>query len=357
MQRRLRTGFTLVELLVVIAIIGILVGLLLPAVQAAREAARRMQCGNNMKQLGLAFHMYEDTYKKLPTGATSVYQNVTPAMSGNGWYGYSPLTMILPYIEQGTVFNQLKFNTHHYDSVVRPPATVSTLALSRTRIATFLCPSDKDMPNGAEIGQSNYGVCLGTGRGYGLNGTTALSEQNGMFTRSNHRKFADVVDGLSQTIMLSEWNKGDNDSSVFDTSSDWTQGITLTTLLPNATRRFPTQAELDALGQSALSTGSSSGGNTRSIAGYRWIAPGHYNSSFNTLAAPNWRFPSFMDCTTCGQGDSSGVFPARSRHAGGAQHAMGDGSVRFIPQTVDLLEYQSLGTANGKEAFSDTSGS
>ena len=352
MRHRVRSGFTLVELLVVIAIIGILVGLLLPAVQAAREAARRMSCSNNMKQLGLSFHMYEDTYKKLPTGSNSQWTTAPDpdSIQNYNWYGYSALTMILPYIEQKNLYDRLKFNSHHYDGNVIVPATVSPLAVSRTKIGTFLCPSDKDSPYGADIGQSNYGVCLGSNIGYGLGNT---GEANGMFTRARYTKFADALDGLSQTIMLGEWNKGDNDSTTFDTSSDWVNTIPIATLRPNTTRKYPTAAELDVVGQAAMSAGPSS---HRSVAGLRWIAPGQYNSAFNTLATPNWRWPSLMDCNGCGQGDSSGVFPARSRHPGGAMHTMGDASVRFINQTVDLLEYQSLGSANGKEAFSDTTG-
>lgn len=352
MRHRLRSGFTLVELLVVIAIIGILVGLLLPAVQAAREAARRISCSNNMKQLGLAFHMYHDTYKRFPAASNSQWTTASnpPAIQNYNWYGYSALTMVLPYIEQQPLYNQLKWNTHHYDGAVIAPATVSPLAVSRTKLAAFLCPSDKDMPAGADIGQSNYGVCLGSNIGYGLGNT---GEANGMFARAVYKKMADASDGLSNTIMLGEWNKGDNDGTSFDTSADWANNIPIATLRPNTTRKYPTQAELDAVGAAALSAGPSS---HRSVAGYRWIAPGQYNSAFNTLATPNWRFPSLMDCNGCGQGDSSGVFPSRSRHPGGTMHTMGDASVRFINQTVDLLEYQGLGSASGREAFSDTTG-
>ncbi len=350
MRHRIRSGFTLVELLVVIAIIGILVGLLLPAVQAAREAARRMSCSNNMKQLGLSFHMYHDTFKRLPSGSNSQYTpaSTPPGIQNYNWYGYSALTMVLPYIEQSSLYNQLRWNTHHYDGAVIAPATVSPLAVSRTKIATFLCPSDKDSPYGAEIGQSNYGVCFGSNIGYGLGNT---GEANGMFARAVYKKFSDATDGLSATIMLGEWNKGDNTGTVFDTSSDWVNTIPIATLRPNTTRRYPTLAELDAVGQAALSRGPSS---HRSVAGLRWIAPGQYNSAFNTLATPNWRWPSLMDCDGCEQTDSSGVFPTRNRHPGGPMHAIG--SVRFINQTIELLEYQGLGSASGGEAFSDTTG-
>lgn len=349
MRRRSPAGFTLVELLVVIAIIGVLVGLLLPAVQAAREAARRMSCSNNLKQLGLSYHMYHDTFKKLPVGASAI-QTAALGTQNNNWYGYSPLTMILPYIEQQNLYNQLKFNAEHYAGGATFPATVSPLAVSRTRISTFRCPSDaKDGIFGADIGNTNYGVCYGTNIGYGL-GMTA-DGLPGMFNRVNYTSFSLATDGLSNTIMLGEWNMGDNSGTIFDQTSDWTLGIAVAALRPTTTQRFPTAAQLDTVGQAALSAGPSA---HRSVAGYRWIAPGQYNSGFNTLATPNWRWPSLMDCTGCGQGDSNGVFPARSRHTGGAQHAMGDGSVRFIADSVDLLLYQSQGTAQGREALNDT---
>ena len=348
MRRRSPAGFTLVELLVVIAIIGVLVGLLLPAVQAAREAARRMSCRNNLKQLGLSYHMYHDTFKKLPVGASSI-QCSAVGTQNNNWHGYSPLTMILPYIEQQNLFNQLKFNERHYDGGIIFPATVSPVSVSRNRIGTFRCPSDaKDGIFGGDAGNTNYGVCFGTNIGYGLG--MQADGLPGMFNRVNYTSFSLVTDGLSNTIMLGEWNMGDNSGAVFDPTADWALGIAVAQLRPTTTQRFPTAAQLDAVGQAALSAGPSA---HRSVAGYRWIAPGQYNSAFNTLATPNWRWPSLMDCTGCGQGDSNGVFPARSRHTGGAQHAMGDGSVRFIADSVDLLLYQSQGTAQGREAVND----
>lgn len=352
MRHRGRSGFTLVELLVVIAIIGILVGLLLPAVQAAREAARRMQCSNNMKQLGLAIHNYESSNKRVPAGANSQWQNHTGAsMANHNWHGYSPLTMILPFIEQQSVFNQIAFNTHHHDGAVRPPATISPVAVGRIRIATFLCPSDRDGLFGTvNIGNSNYGVNFGSNIGWGL-GTGA--ESNGMFTRAGYKRFADCTDGLSQTIMFGEFNKGDNLPSVVDTTSDFVANQVVQSLRPSAARYYPTAAELDALGSAAFTA--ASGTNQRVVAGIRWISPGHYTSAMNTLATPNWRWPAFME-GGCGMGDCSGVFPARSRHSGGAMHTMGDGSVRFISDNIDLLEYQALGSASGREAFSDSSG-
>jgi prepilin-type N-terminal cleavage/methylation domain-containing protein len=342
-----RSGFTLVELLVVIAIIGVMVGLLLPAVQAAREAARRMSCSNNLKQLGLAFHNYHDTYKQLPMAASPVVFPVGQVANSN-WHGYSAHTMILPYIEQSVVFDQLRFNERHYSGDIVPPAAVSPLAVSRTRINTFICPSDKDFPSTTDIGWNNYAVCHGSNLGYNV----ALANANGMFTRQKNQKFSDVLDGLSNTIMTGEFNKGDNTSGRFDIQGgDFANNVPYPSGMPEVSR-LPLQpitaAMLVAYGDACNAAGP---GSHRSPAGFRWIAPGQYNTSFNTVATPNWKYPACMDCNGCGQGDSRGIFPARSRHPGGAHHGLGDASVQFITESVDLFVYQSLGSRDGGEAI------
>jgi prepilin-type N-terminal cleavage/methylation domain-containing protein/prepilin-type processing-associated H-X9-DG protein len=332
MQRR-RSGFTLVELLVVIAIIGILVGLLLPAVQAAREAARRMSCGNNLKQLGLAVHNYEGAYGRIPKTASDVWG--AGVYNTANWRGYSAHTAILPFIEQGNVFNQFRFDQAHYENIGVPGA----IQVARTRIDTFLCPSDRDSPNRTDIGWNNYGFSEGSNSGWNVNPADA----NGMFQRLFYNKFADVIDGLSNTVMISEFIKGDFQDARFTINGDFVRGQPF----PGGwTAQFPTQALVEQYGQQCL------GGTAqhRSPAGFRWVAPGFYNSAINTIAPPNWRFPSCMVCNGCGQGDSQGVFPPRSRHTAGVQVAFGDGSVRFIGDTIDFLVWQGLGSANGQEA-------
>lgn len=352
MVRRKR-GFTLVELLVVIAIIGVMVGLLLPAVQAAREAARRMSCSNNLKQLGLSFHNYHDTFRRLPHGSAPINGNFNGGfvVANSNWHGYSPQTMILPYIEQGAIFDQLTFRSTHTSTAIVPPALVSPVVLARNQVSTFICPSDKDFPDVTNRGWINYGVNFGSNTGW----RGDIANANGMFVLNFTRNFKDVTDGLSNTIMMGEFNKGDNTAAIFDVrNGDVVRGQAFGAM-PTVFRIVAgipsiTQFQLEAYGAQCLAGQA----NHTSFAGSRWSAPGQYNTAFNTLAPPNWRFPACIQCGGCGQGDSQGIVPARSRHPGGVQVSLGDASVRFISDSVNLILYQSMGSIDGGEP-TDTS--
>lgn len=256
-----RTGFTLVELLVVIAIIGILVGLLLPAVQAAREAARRMQCSNNLKQLGLATHNFESAYKKFPPGYLgSPYtgsQNYTPSPTTGGrqWIGH--LVYLFPYMEQSQIFapfsdvRQLNpatkptGNTSTDGQLFQPwwndddydPSDIDTLwDYQQFKLSTLLCPSDDAYsnttgtyvlfhtynsgglfgsasyfgpPDGDTLGRTNYLGCAG---GLGKTGSS-WDTYLGVFYNRSTAKFGDIADGTSNTIMFGE------------VTGNWTDGV------------------------------------------------------------------------------------------------------------------------------------
>lgn len=205
-------GFTLVELLVVIAIIGILVGLLLPAVQAAREAARRIQCTNNLKQIGLALHTYESAHRRFPPGFISQVTGPWPGGGNNPvpevGPGWSLFAMILPQIEQTNLHGIVDFNlpiTHPVNQAARS-----------TNVASYRCPSDTwddfvtVWPNTLginDLAPCSYIGCLGGGNPANAPGYTAMYEQqpfNGMFHRNVAIRHADITDGTSNTIGLGE---------------------------------------------------------------------------------------------------------------------------------------------------------
>lgn len=318
-------AFTLIELLVVIAIIAILIALLLPAVQQAREAARRTQCKNNLKQIGIALHNYHDVHRSLPqlvVGARGANNR------GSEWRGHSVHSMILPFIDQAPLYNQLNFNIYWTDNPNRNP-------LGRTDIAGFLCPSDQTIP-GNEDGENNYCASTGPNRGWDSGVSRSFI---GAFHRRIAVKFRDFTDGQSNSIVFAEINKGDANNGQFSIErGDFVraQGISWP-------RQFPTQAEMIAYGNQCLG----GSGNHRSDAGRRWISPMMYETGFNTLVPPNWEFPACHSCGGCGLGDAEGVYPSRSRHEGGSQHLLGDGAVIFISENIDFTNYQRLGSIKG----------
>ena len=342
---RYRKGFTLVELLVVIAIIGILIALLLPAVQAAREAARRSQCSNNLKQLSLGFLNYHDVHKTFPK-----YCYRTNGISH--WEGFSAHTMVLPFIEQQAVYDTIKglnatATGGAYDNGWRDGWYTT---IRRTKIAGFLCPSDSSN-SGANAGNNNYPVCTGTNTGYdGRNPVPRLDQNkgqtNGVFPRGQNTwgevKIAEIKDGTSNTIFMAELRLGDHDNGSYR-PGDVVRGQAF-----SFTTHQPTSAELNTYGLQC----EGGTGNHHSHAGREWICSQQAQTVFNTIAPPNWKYPTCQDCTGCGWMDSDGVFPARSYHPGGVNHALADGSTRFISETINLLNYQALGTRHGGEAVS-----
>ncbi|QDS94386.1 hypothetical protein FF011L_31650 [Roseimaritima multifibrata] len=328
----LRAGFTLVELLVVIAIIGVLVGLLLPAVQAAREAARRMQCSNNLKQLGLASHNYHDTFLTFPA-----YRQKAGSPSAADFQGYGPLISFLPFIEQQALYDQIKTVSRDFYLPISP--TVDNL-VATTPMAAFSCPSDMPFPSATVRGNCNYAVSAGSNIGW----TIAESRRNGVFGMDAPTRMAMIVDGTSNTILFSEHLTGDGDDGTYRQKTDLVRAQPWSA--NESTQQGPiTDAQVEAYGQ-ACDAGRN---NHTSYYGYRWGRPVYIYTVFNTVAPPNWKYPSCMTCSTCGAGDSKGVFPARSRHPGGVNVVLADASVRMMTETVDLQLYHGLGSRNGGE--------
>ena len=341
---RFRKAFTLVELLVVIAIIGILIALLLPAVQAAREAARRSQCTNNLKQLALAAHNYHDVHKCFPR------YNYVSTQGASAWEGFSAHTMLLPFMEQQTVYDEVSVRMKNTPTPEDGWRIGHFTAIRRTRIPGFLCPSDSPK-SGGDTGNCNYPVSVGTNTGWDGDPTSNvppalnMSRCNGVFPRAwGEARFADIKDGTTNTIMAAELRLGDHDGSAYK-PGDVVRAQPLAVLAVH----MPSEAQLAAYGVQC------EGGisNHHSHAGRDWIAPMQAQTAFNTIAPPNWKFPTCQDCSGCGWMDSDGVFPARSYHPGGVNHALADGSVRFISETVDTKTYQFLGTRDGGETVGE----
>ncbi len=334
-----RQGFTLVELLVVIAIIGILVGLLLPAVQAAREAARRMQCSNNMKQIGLAMHNYHDTVKSFPCFAHQ------PGFGGNLWRGYSGFTMILPYIEQGPLYNNLATASSNFytfwDGGTAAPAAVLPDSFRAATIPSFQCPSARRPP------PAGSGRDVGTGMNYGLSwGSThswaTLANQNGFFraqtstTVKCSTRISDITDGTSNTLMASEHLGGDNNGSFL--MNGQTSEVRSTGVAWTGAAQYPSQAELETYGTSCAASTVHLSSN-----GQCYLAPLPTQTALNTIAPPNWKFPNCQTSNSGYSSDRDGLYAARSAHTGGVQATAGDGSVRFVSQSIDIKVWQFFG--------------
>ena len=322
-RRMKRSAFTLIELLVVIAIIAILIALLLPAVQQAREAARRSQCRNNLKQFGVALHNYNETHGMFPrANFASQWDNggnTTPTPTPtNPWRSFSAHAMLLPFLDQAQLYSEIDFNRRYTDS---PNNT-----LNNTIISAFLCPSDLEFPSGDS--GNNYVVSAGpTTFWFGT-----YANQVGMFNRNRSVKVKDVLDGLSSVIAASEAITGDN-VSAFDPKRDLVKGITTNW---GGQTRWP-KATLDAYGSDCL------GGTSYHSHGHReWMNGIGQQTVFNTMNTPNSTNP---DCYrgTGGWYDAEGIHTARSLHAGGVHCLLGDGSVRFVSDNIDLETWQNLG--------------
>lgn len=298
--RNSRNGFTLVELLVVIAIIGILVSLLLPAVQAARESARRISCNNNLKQLALAHHNFHDTNSKLPAGSVG---NAAWGRDSWSWYAY-----VLPFIEQSNNYNQLDFN-----SKINGTATAGG-DVRKTLQKPMLCPSDtaKIQEQGVASWQNslhNYVGCYGNSNfNSGLapwNVVDGFAGSAGMFVPEQAANFRDCTDGLSNTLLLGEIitpEKEDIWSSIGRTQVAMGGGFT-TFLTPNANTN-------DRTNRCHLDLGGGRGKKCTQHADWDWGA--------NVVALRSW-------------------------HLGGVQVALGDGSVRFVTNNVNLDTWRNLG--------------
>ena len=329
MSRR-RSGFTLIELLVVIAIIAVLIALLLPAVQQAREAARRTQCKNNLKQLGLAMHNYHDTYTQLPFAGIS-NGGILRHFGGcwgddNSWYAST-----LPFIEQGNLFDNMDFNV----SIAAPGAAAQNNTtdpyywneqVQESIIPAHFCPSDtraiQENGSGWQVTRTNYVVNLGnTTYGQRTEGTEAFG--GAPFTFGRCYGFGDIPDGLSNTLLIGElitpqdtgWG-GYLGVPIYQGGAGFTAYYS-----PNSTssERMARQCFNTRPGVAALC---------------------QLQGDCEPMSDPNG-------------GMASQIVIARSRHTGGVQVTMGDGSVRFVSENINLAVWRGASTSMGGETLGD----
>ncbi|MEM6363982.1 MAG: DUF1559 domain-containing protein [Planctomycetota bacterium] len=365
--RRNRRGFTLVELLVVIAIIGVLVGLLLPAVQAAREAARRMSCSNNVKQIGLGLHNYHSAFKQLPiqgSGTGVEGQNAASGVGSNttgGGHNHRDLSFlvgIISFVEQQALWEQISNPSIEVVGLPDLMPGTSWNAMGpvswqvfyppwMTEIPTLRCPSDpgSGLPS---LGRTNYAACMGdsiqrqdTGR---FNGTLMENTNRSIVVRNAHRgvfvmrdatRFRDILDGLSNTIMGGEITTDLGDRAI-TTSGSIGNGSTAVQQNPNLcadnTQTDPSRPQFWCNDASLCTVPNLQPVGDR-FRGYRWADGRALWSGFTTILPPNREICQGGAATA--PGNVVGVFPPSSRHPGGCHILMGDGAVVFVTDSIE----------------------
>ena len=358
-----RCAFTLVELLVVIAIIGILVALLLPAIQAARESARRSQCTNNLRQLGIAAHNYESAKKAFPygrkRGTVTKADGSTDDLNVAAW---GHLALILPYSEESAVHSLIDFSVAPENNDAK-----------KQKIAMFICPSDyptedrmnapacaQSNNNWLDVGRTNYHGNGGSDPGVTVNVGSAptppppessadLEAQwrelnNGIFVTNRAIKIRQITDGTSHTAMYAERVRGDADNLRVETPSDW-----FIISVPNPSNPAASDVYNTCL---AVNPAVKTGTQQWSCSGRNWVHGDYATSRYNHVMPPNG-----YACSLAAGGslnaipinEEGGAHTASSRHSGGVNMVTADGSTHFVTNDIDHLVWSAIGSRNGSE--------
>ena len=326
-------GFTLVELLVVVAIIGTLIGLLLPAVQSAREAGRRMNCGNNLRQIALAAANHESARGRYPIGSESRQWDERPEFP-HQFFRWSVLAHLSPYYEEEALLRSLDLTVPLYTGLTPDSIARQNKPIVRLQVPLFLCPSDVQSRVSDTFGPTNYAGCTGSGIGGGT-----PFEVDGIYGINSRTTPAAIRDGLSKTLMFSESILGSGPvatRSAAGLAPDTGYGFVFVTPLTEAACSRPFYY------------------NFTDLRGFSW-ANGEYRTTlYNHARQPN---ADTFDCLAAlmTTADPARMYAgygwrtARSRHPGGVNAAAADGSVHFISDNIDAGVWQGLATRSGGE--------
>jgi prepilin-type N-terminal cleavage/methylation domain-containing protein/prepilin-type processing-associated H-X9-DG protein len=348
---RRRAGFTLIELLVVIAIIGVLVALLLPAVQSAREAGRRAQCLNNLKQIGLALHNYHDAFRCFPFGKGDNYMSEVP--NAPIYARWSTHSQILPYLEQAPLFNSVNFslppetpnmdtmNMGFYPAYTDPNR--ANMTACRVVLSSFLCPSDAATnfawPAGnSYVGNEGTWLCDLCDQ---MPSPVPGEQARGPFYNLSCVNLASLSDGTSQTAFFSERLQGRGTTSPRTDMFGMNNAMTLNDTYQSCTN-------LDLTMAMTLTSQMNS----------CWVMGDMTCTTYNHVAGPNSRTCAGMPGGMMGGGGMSSMtnmavqLPPSSNHPGGVNLLMGDGGVRFIKNSIAMNAWRALSTRNGGEVIS-----
>ncbi|RUL88783.1 DUF1559 domain-containing protein [Tautonia sociabilis] len=328
---RTRQGFTLIELLVVIAIIGVLIALLLPAVQAAREAARRMQCTSNLKQLGIALHNYHDTLGRFPFGAiVAPPENYWVRIGVPGeHYRYSVPAMLTPFLEQTSAYNALNFDVPLIGLTTNSAENTTIYSM---RLALLLCPSDEAREVAPGFAPGSYMACAGSGASNG--GSAIHGAPDGTFYYNSGTTLAELRDGSSNTVLLSESLLGPGGFTIPKPEADDPATVQVEAAYVPIDQYVPLTPE------DCRSPFRYSGVRNRS-----WVQGDFRSMLYTHFTPPNSRT---YDCL---RGSDYGWKTARSRHPGGVNALLGDGSVRFVRDTITPATWRALATRKGGEVI------